>query len=232
MAQLNNQKNRRSSQEWLSQVRGDQGTGVQRAAHEDLAKYLYIVAYNYLKDRQAKARPEILGSFSDLDLAELAREFVQDTLARLVDQNYALLQQFKEMGRFTSWMAVIIRNMIAQELRRSYWTRRQEAPKMQNTEEDIEDWLSSWESPDVDPETAVIQRQIINTLKSCFEKLAEAQRVAFGGLIHQKRNVDDLAKVIGRTTNAVYILVHRAKRNLRKCLRKTAWTDEEILEIF
>lgn len=46
----------RDNQEWVQELRGDRGGQQQEAAHCELANYLYVVAYNYLRIRQADLR--------------------------------------------------------------------------------------------------------------------------------------------------------------------------------
>ena len=43
----------RNNQAWVEELSGDCGVDAQREAHQDLASYLYVVAYNYLRLRQA-----------------------------------------------------------------------------------------------------------------------------------------------------------------------------------
>ncbi len=71
----------RNNQDWLQELKGDCGVTRQADAHRDLASYLYVVAYNYLRLRQADLRA--LAVFPDEELAALAQDFVQETLEKL-----------------------------------------------------------------------------------------------------------------------------------------------------
>ncbi|MCB0237375.1 MAG: hypothetical protein KDH08_01795, partial [Anaerolineae bacterium] len=62
---------------------------IQASAHKDLANYLYVVAYNYLRLRQADLRA--LADFAAEELASLAQDFVQETLEKLARRDFALL---------------------------------------------------------------------------------------------------------------------------------------------
>ncbi len=227
-------KPRRSNQEWLSQFRGELGYDEQRAAHKDLANYLYVVAYNYLGLRQGKANPYALVSFIPEDLASLAQDFTQETLEKLTGNNYALLDQFSGHGRFTCWAAQIVRRQAAQELRRSYWTRRQPVPQIQDTDGENGDRLPFLEivpSNEGSPEQAAMQQEAADILKKCLEKLAESRRVAILGCVVYGHWANDVARKLKITDNAVYLLVYRAKRDLRQCLRRSD-LSEDVLEIF
>ena len=78
---INRHNSMRDNQEWVQQLRGDRGGQQQAAAHRDLSSYLYVVAYNYLRLRQADLRA--LDAFPAEDLAALAQDFVQETLEKL-----------------------------------------------------------------------------------------------------------------------------------------------------
>src|SRR5262245_41659480 len=112
----------RSNGEWIAELRGERGITKRHTAFLDLSKYLYRVVYNYLISRQASI--VILASFAPEELAALAHDFVQDTLEKLIGNEFALLNRFQEEGRFTSWASQIAVHEAGQELRKSYWTRR------------------------------------------------------------------------------------------------------------
>lgn len=67
----------RSSEEWVRELCGDRGQEPQQLAYQELANYLYVVAYNYLRLRQADLRA--LADFAADDVAALAQDFVRNT---------------------------------------------------------------------------------------------------------------------------------------------------------
>lgn len=214
---------RRTNEEWLEELRGDEGYQAQALAHDDLAGYLYKVAYNYLLTRQAKANPQILVSFGLSDLATLAQDFVQETLEKLAKNDFALLEQFKGEGSFTGWVAVIVRRQVAQELRKSYWERRVILSQNGATEEEDEEEFELV-SDEISPEQAVMQQEVSQALLACLGRLKADQRTALVGLIVEKKSGKELAKALDRPNeNAIYSLVGRTKRKVRKCLQKAGW---------
>ena len=131
----------RNNQAWVEELRGDCGSERQSDAHRELANYLYVVAYNYLRLRQADLRA--LADFAPEEVAALAQDFVQETLEKLARNEFALLASFSGAGKFTSWAAQIVRNQAAMELRKSYWTRRTPLPASDDSEESSEQpWLA------------------------------------------------------------------------------------------
>jgi RNA polymerase sigma factor (sigma-70 family) len=218
---------KRSDGEWIAELRGDQGREVQRRAHEDLAAYLYTVAYNYLELRRGNV--PILREFASEDLAALAQDFVQDTLEKIARDRFTLLEQYDRAGAFTSWAAAIVKREAGQELRKSYWTRRVPLPEVEQIDKQPTSNGISPAAPET-PEQKAILQEIGTALQRCLEKLPENRRLAFLLCVREDQSAEEVAGVLGNTPNAVLIQVHRAKRALRECLA-VAGLAEDILQM-
>ena len=232
-------RHRRSNPEWQDELRGRHGSEQQAQAFEDLAAYMYRVAHNYLLYRQGQANPHILVSFAPEELAIFAEDFVQETLRKLVNNDFALLDKFSGKSAFTTWVARVVKNEAGQELRKSYWERRVLLPS-QGSEQD-EEQSSTFEliipSKEECIEQAMIEdevrEEVREALRGCLEGLKESQRLALLGLIVEGFSGEELAHMLNRPSrNAVFLLVRRAKRNMRKCLEEKSWVRDYYLEIF
>ena len=84
-----------------------------------------MVAYNYLRQRQQQQDLPFLSSYAPEDLAALAEDFVQETLLKLRENDYARLAQFTGAGSFTSWAARVLLNLAASTLRHAAWHRQE-----------------------------------------------------------------------------------------------------------
>ncbi|MCO6452690.1 MAG: sigma-70 family RNA polymerase sigma factor [Caldilineales bacterium] len=210
-------KSNRSNSDWLHELKGAAGVQTQRQAHEDLANYLYVVAYNYLRLRQTDIAA--LDRFAEEEKAALAQDFVQETLEKLAADDFALLQNYRGDGRFLSWAASVVRNQAAQELRRSYWTRRiagsvdgeEESPLPLLTLPDL--------TPASNPADSLEQRELASALQDCIEALPERSRLAFWWTVAEDIPAASVADHFETTANAIYLLVSRARRQLRECLQ-------------
>lgn len=226
---------KRGNQEWLAELRGEEGRARQEVAHEELGAYLYVVSHNYLKGRQAQGNPYILSHFGSQELVGLAQDFVQDTLVKVVRDDFALLDRFRGEGNFTGWMAVIVMNEAKQELRKSDWERRLPAPQESWMEEGDEEWSPSFEFQasrgQVTPEKAAMRQEVVERFQACLERLPESRKFAFRGMIVEGRSAKEVAQAMNRTEKAVFSLVYHAKRDLRKCLLKGGW-GPDALQIF
>ncbi|MEZ4708621.1 MAG: sigma-70 family RNA polymerase sigma factor [Caldilineaceae bacterium] len=211
----------RSDQEWVHALSGKLGRAAQQAAHEDLAKYLFTAAYNYLLKRQVNLAP--LAGFASNELAELARDFVQETLERVAQDGYILLTKYSGTGRFTSWMAQVIYRQAASELRRPYWSRRNWVPEEKEIDPGDDDAAN--------PEIAAILTHVNQVLADCLQKLSPRYRLALLRCIVEDERAEVVAAELDISANAVYLLVHRAKQNLRKCVVKSG-VDSDVFGIF
>ena len=223
----------RNNQAWVEELRGDCGSERQRDAHRDLANYLYVVAYNYLRLRQADLRA--LADFAPEEVAAVAQDFVQETLEKLARNEFALLTSFSGAGKFTSWAAQIVRNQAAMELRKSYWTRRTALPVGEDSEESSEQpWLAQTltdTSVGVDPARRAQQQQVQEILQHCLAGLPERNRLAIVSCIADDMRAESVAQTLNTTANAVYLLIARGKRQLKECLQR-AGLSRDVLSIF
>ena len=223
----------RNSEEWVRELCGDRGQEPQQLAYQKLANYLYVVAYNYLRLRQADLRA--LADFAAEDVAALAQDFVQETLEKLARNDFALLATYSGTGKFTSWAAQIVRNQAAMELRKSYWTRRtplqpsndsEETPPQSSPTQDFAD-----PSGKVDPGQRAQQQQVNDVLQRCLAGLPERNRLAIVSCIADDVRAESVAQTLDTTANAVYLLIARGKRQLKECLQR-AGLSRDVLSIF
>lgn len=224
----------RSNQEWLDQLRGDDGEAQQGQAFEALATYLYHKAYDYLKERQGKRNPWRLVNLADEDVAALAQDAVQHTLEKLARDEFALLAGFRQEGSFTSWMRTIVINETKQKLRephlnRGVWWSLSEEPSQVA---DKLQQMSAKDSWSVDPEKWVMQQEVITALEKCLSQLDPELRQIFWGRVVDKQPAKALAATFKRSSvDEVYWAVRRAKRHLQRCLKKSEH-NRELFELF
>lgn len=221
---------RRSNLDWMQALCGERGDDAQRAAHQDLARYLYVVAYNYLRLRQTDLYR--LAEFAAEEMAALAEDFVQETLEKLARDQFALLSRYNATGSFTSWAAQIVRNQAAMELRKSYWTRRSSMPQAGDNDAEAELTLELADpSGAADPVRHAQQQQVCDLVQRCLAGLSERYRVAVLNCLGDDVGADVVARALDTTANAVYLIIQRAKRQLRACLEQSG-LDRSALAVF
>lgn len=199
---------KRENQQWVAELTGDYGLDIQRRAHEDLANYLHVVAYNYIEKRRNNTSK--LTVYSNEEITCLAQDSVQNLLERFAKNNFALLGKYSERGSFTSWAAQVLCNQIASELRKPAWRRQELLSESQEQK-----------TPSADqsmPERAAIQSYVHEVIESCLQQLPERHQAALVRCVIEGEPATAVAEELDTTPNAVYMLVHRAKREMRKQL--------------
>lgn len=197
---------RRSNDEWLMDLRGQNGANAQHLAHQDLTAYLYVVVLNYLHWKYAKST-----AFADIherDVATFVGDFVQDFMVKLVKDDYGLLNKYSGRGRFTSWCAQVAHNLAGGEMRKAYWRR--------ETETTPDDMLQIVGSETCSPESIAIQNMLSDLMLRCMEKLPTHYRRIIERCILMEESATDIANEENVTPNSVYIRLYRAKEQLRK----------------
>lgn len=222
----------RTNEQWVHELQDATNPDAQLAAHQDLNKYLMTVIYNYLLTRRATL--DALDDLPETELVELARDFVQDTLLKLIDNDFALLGKYHFQGRFLSWAAKVAINETRQELRKSYWTRRRSMPGQSDDGSEVDSPGVSLTMPSTPPATPEKQAQIsqvLAALQRCIESLGEPRRTAFISREMKGLSIRAIAEALDRSANAVSGLVFQAKADLRRCLQLAGF-DQDVLSIF
>jgi RNA polymerase sigma-70 factor (ECF subfamily) len=221
----------RSDQEWVAQLQ-DAEPSIQHQAFLDLGRYLHRVLLNYLRSRRASL-PR-LRELDDLELEELARGFAQEALQVIWEK----LPTYIGRGRFTSWAATIAVRTAGYELRKPYWREsRMPQPAHHNSESDSDEWSNpapAWPgAQELTPETQAHVAEILHLIETTIQQdLSDRQRFAFVAQFIEERSSDEIADELGITRNAVYMLIHEARKKIRRRLLEAGHTPEEVLEVF
>ena len=225
---------KRTNDEWVVALRGDLGYRAQEEAYSDLGDYLYVVAHNYLRSHKADI-PGLRCKSND-QLADLAKDFTQDTLAKTALQQ--LYNEYRGNGRFLSYMAAVALNEVRQELRRKRWRICEELlpPPEPEYEPQSGDRLPPFEPeafPDSTPETWQLQREVWETIQRCVEQLPERWRRAFVWNVFEDLSTTEVKdRLNAPSEQAVYNLVNRARRRLKACLIEASWDLDDVWKLF
>ena len=223
----------RTNEEWGADLRND-GSPEQIQAFEDLGRYLFVVAHNYL----LKRRPGTpgLSDLADSEIAEEAQHFVQDALLIV----WQKLCSYRD-GRFLSWAKTIAINEVRQELRKKRWHAIVRPPEEieSGSEEDRpggDDWLSRL-ARRIDAQLCAEQSVQFNEvmdliLRTLREKLSERQRRAFLGCVLKNKPYAVVAREIGAKINRVYGIVYECRKILKRQLEEAGFTLQDVYAIF
>lgn len=225
---------RRTDDEWVAALRGDLGDRAQEAAYRDLARYVFKVAYNYLRYRRDSVPG--LADKPDYELVDLAEEFTQAVLVKVaLDRLY---NAYRGDAAFTSYVAVVARRVVAQALRRREWwvyTEPLPPPEPEYEPESGESLppLELEASSDLTPEALQLQEEAWETIRRCVEQLPERWRRAFVLKVFDNLSAAEVKERLDiEKEQTVHTWVFRARRWLKSCLADSGWNLNDIWRLF
>ncbi len=145
-------------------------------------------------------------------------DIAQDATIRVLDQ----IDKFEGRSKLTTWAMTIAVRLAVNEFRRK---RFQDVSLEGLSGEDTLriDISSGHESPDAN----IMRTTILETLKSLIEDLSDKQRIATQALL-EGMPVDVIAEKTGSNRNAVYKLVHDARKALKKGFDQAGYDWQDI----
>lgn len=210
----------RSNQNWIDALTGKQGFDNQQTALRDLNIHLHTVAYHQLN--KVSSSKAVLSDLTTDELSQIAMDFAQDAIEKIMRDDFALLAKYSRTGTFEAWTARITARIISSELRRPFWVRRKAISKKQEMQQ--QDDTQS-------PEQTTLIDEAIQALHNCIAQLSERRRVIFIRSAIEEEAAEELAKEFQSSANAIHILNYRSREKLRQCLKKKGF-DKDTLDIF
>ena len=163
------------------------------------------------------------------DLNMLVEDFAQDALVRILDK----LDTFRGESRFTTWAQKIAVRVAFSELRRQRW-KDISLQDLMPADDDHGDFTPAILSdPGPTPEQQTTQQSMINmVMRLIREELTERQREAIMAIIVGGMPLEEVARRMDTNRNALYKLIHDARKRLQKRLANEGLTPDEVLSVF
>ena len=196
----------RNNQQWLRELRDH---GVQRdSALADLRAFLTRGLRHSLS-----GRPEVNG----LHVEDVAQEALPKVLEKL--------DSFRGESRFTTWALTIAVHIAFTEMRRKRW----KDVSLEEMTLGADFVPGSFVSESANMEKRILQERIVTTLYQAIkEKLTDKQRqVVYAELVNEAP-LEEVARRMGTTRNALYKLSHDARQRLKKALSEVGLTREDV----
>ena len=205
----------RSNRQWIADLRA-QGPA-RDAAIADLRRIL-------VSGLQRGLLRQIRAGGREFDAQ--AEDFAQEALLKILDQ----VATFRDESRFTTWAHKIAVRVALTELRRKRW---------QDVSLDAlassPDELRPLEFPDPAPGPAqTADKKAVTALLHRYinDELTERQRNALLAVGIYGMPLEEVARRMGSTRNAMYKLLHDARRNLLRKLTADGLSREQLLRVF
>lgn len=216
----------RTNEEWLAEL-SNEDTPQQAAALSDLHNYLSRGIYYYLSRERSD-----LSSRSRDDLMQMAADFAQDATLRILKN----LDTFRGDSRFTTWAMKIGTRTAISELRRARW----KDFSLEHMTADGEFLLSlGLEETDPSnrqppgPERATERDDVLRVIQYGIEEvLTDRQRQAIQAVTLRGVPMDVVADQMDTNRNALYKLLHDARKKLKAYLESEGMSMDYILHLF
>ena len=152
-----------------------------------------------------------------------AEDFAQEALLKIIDQ----LGAFRGDSRFTTWAHKIAVRVALTELRRKRWqdVSLDTSPDEMRAVEFADPAPGPAQAADRKAVAALLHRYIDN-------ELTERQRRALLAVGIYGMPLEEVARRMGSTRNAMYKLLHDARRNLQRKLTADGFSREQLLRVF
>lgn len=212
----------RSNAQWLAEL---SATGAaQTAALEELRVKLQRSIFYYLRNERSD-----LAALSNQEIEQMAQDLAQDATLRVLDN----LTTFKGNSRFLTWATKIAVRLAISDLRRA----RYKDFSLDDLTSDGETQFANAESltgssppnPELATERAEVMQKIGTALQ---EALTARQYQALDAIALQGVPLDVVAEQMGTNRNALYKLLHDARRKLRTHLEAQGLPTDYMLNLF
>ncbi len=214
----------RSNEEWLAALTEPSGQA-QAEALEELRDYLLRAALVYLAHRRSD-----LSDWSRQSVRDLAQDLAQESLIDIRKN----LDRFRGDSQFTTWAFRFVINRAASELRRQHY-RDLSLDRLQEEAAALFESLLRGREPASgrDAEQLVVRRYYLGLLNEIIStELTERQRAAVVWVYLEGRSMDEVAAALKLNRNALYKLLHDARKRIKDRLLARHLSQGDILAAF
>lgn len=201
----------RTNEDWLRDLRSEN----QDQAIEDLRRIL------------KRGLIYALSSKIKTDLEHQVNDFVQDAILRILDK----MDTFRGESKFTTWAQKVAVRVAFTEMRRQRWKDVSIEDLIPEDSGDFTPLVLSDPSPD--PEKRATQTLMLEMIDEMLHSgLTERQRTALLAIMHGGMPLDEVARKMDTNRNALYKLLHDARKQMRNNLLEKGLTPQEVLQVF
>ena len=214
--------NIRTNQEWLRDLNASGSS--QEAAIVDLRELLlrgalYFFSRN-LGDFRGSSRDEIL---------QRAEDCAQDALIAVMNH----LPDFRGDSKFSTWAYKFAINISMTASRRERWKGVSLDELASSEESNFFEGIMQDTSATVAPEQSAMQADVQRIIQDVIESdLTEKQRFVLVMMVFNYVPLDEVVRHLGTNRNAVYKLLHDARRKLKSGLQSHGLDVKETLNLF
>ena len=211
----------RTNEQWLHDLNASGEK--QEAAITDL-RGLLLRATLYFFNRN-------LGDFASTPrdkILHIAEDCAQDALIAVLNH----VSEFRGDSKFTTWAYKFAINTALMASRREYWKAKplEELSSMDGRR--LFDWVGD-KSSLLTPDQSMLQKEISHILSEVIEQdLTERQRQVLILMVFNEVPMDEAVNQLSTNRNAIYKMLHDARRKLKSSLQERGFEVQELLSAF
>jgi RNA polymerase sigma-70 factor (ECF subfamily) len=210
----------RTNDQWLADLRGE--TPHQAEAIADLRQRLQRSILYYLSQERSDLRDT-----SSQELSQMAEDLAQDALMRIVDN----IDTFRGESLFTTWANRIAVRLAISDLRRARY--RDFSLDDLTAEGEIMPNATLNNDAPPGPEASTERSDVMRKISAAFEEaLTERQYRALEAVALKGIPMDVVAEQMDTNRNALYKLLHDARRKLRAHLESQGLSMDYMMNLF
>lgn len=216
----------RTNEQWLTDLRA--GDDTQTQAIDDLQKRLKRAIFYYLSRERSD-----LASLANQEIDQMAQDLAQDAVLRVLDN----IDSFRGASRFTTWATKIAIRMAISDLRRAHYRDYSLEDvtiggELMPSLSDAQPAPTQGESPP-NPESATERDDVMGKInKAIDEALTDRQRQALVAIALEGVPLEIVAERMNTNRNALYKLLHDARRKLRAHLETQGLSMDYMMDLF
>jgi|SRR5688572_22200487 RNA polymerase sigma-70 factor (ECF subfamily) len=214
--------NTRTNEQWLDDLRTN--GAVQAAAIADLRTLLLRTVLFFFSrntsDFSGLARDEIL---------QLAEDCAQEAVIAIMNH----LSDFRGDSKFTTWAYKFAINIALMTARRERWKGIALDRLPFSNDGALSEWVIRDKSPGLAPDQSAIQSEVRKVIREVIEReLTDKQRYVLIMIIFNEVPMDEVVRRLGTNRNAIYKMLHDARRKLKRSLQARGFEVSEMLALF
>jgi len=212
----------RLDQDWLHDLTA--GGALEAEALADLRELLLRAALYFFSRN--------LGDFKGLDRDEIlqrAEDCAQDALIAVMKH----LADFRGDSKFSTWVYKFAINIAMMTARRERWKAVSLDELASSDDSHFFEWMLQDKSDGVAPEQSAMQGEVQGIIRDVIEHdLTEKQRRVLVLMVFNEVPMDEVVRYLGTNRNAIYKMLHDARRKLKSGLQARGFEINETLTLF
>lgn len=212
----------RTNEQWLDDLRAS--GAVQEAAIADLRSLLLRAVLFFFSRNLGD-----LGGLARDGILQLAEDCAQDALIAVMNH----LSDFRGDSKFTTWAYKFAVNIALMTARRERWKGVSLDELSFSEESDHFEWMMQDRSPALAPDQSAMQGEVGEIIREVIERdLTDKQRQILILMVFNEVPMDEVVRRLGTNRNAVYKMLHDARRKLKSGLQARGFEVGETLALF